>query len=540
MDAERPRFVTIEMEETSTSEHIAASPEPPSWLRPLRIFAYTVEPNAPLYRALARVFAEAKARYRIQLRPAAVSEELERMGYREPLSPEDLDRALEQLVGWGNLRRSHDTARVTTLEDFRRRQYRYQLTPAGEAAERAVGAVLDALATSGSLQSVMLSAILANLEELLRAAKDPSPDAVRLARALFDANQQFEALAENASTFLGRLHEAIDAGEAGTEAFILYKQAVLEYLEKFIGELAAVAPRISDTLTEIERRGTERLLRLAATVDAAPTPDGVETAYAALVRRWQGMVAWFQGDASEPATVEALRAAARSAIGRILQVLERIHQKRFRRVNRAADLLRLAHWFEECGERGDAEAAHRLFDVAFGLGGARHFGGVHEDPDTVASGTSWWQARPVPVAPMLRAGGRGGNVGRAAAVEDLSKVRRELAARQREQSAAQERALALFAGRGALDLAQLPRLDKDQLALLLSLLDRLLTRRPDELGRRRASSRDGRLRLRLDAPAGTEPVVVVTETGRLRLPGYTLTVEDRLARHGDDPVAGRA
>jgi hypothetical protein len=63
----------------------------------------------------------------------------------------ECERALDVLVQWGNLRRSHDTGRVATLADFRRRHLIYQLTPAGEAAERAVGEVVAALERSGSL-----------------------------------------------------------------------------------------------------------------------------------------------------------------------------------------------------------------------------------------------------------------------------------------------------------------------------------------------------------------------------------------------------
>ncbi len=500
----------------------------PSWQRPLKLFAYTVEANAPLYRALARVFAEAKARYRIQLRPEAVAGELGRVGWREEVSAEELDRALDQLVAWGNLRKSHDTARVTTLEEFRRRQFLYQLTPAGEAAEKAVGAVLDALAASGSLQSVMLSAILTNLEELARLAEEVEPEPARVARTLFDASREFEALAANASTFLGRLHEAIDAGEADSETFVIYKQAVLEYLEKFVAELAALAPRIRDTLGAIESRGSARLLRLAAAVDAVPTPEGLRAATAALSGQWQGLLAWFRGDASEPATVEALRAAARSAIGRILQLLERLHEKRFKRVNRATDLLRLAQWFEGYGRRGDHGAAHHLCELAFGLGSARHFGGASDDPETVVAGASWWTAQPVAVAPRLRASSRGGGAGRPPAVEDLSAARRRLALRQREEAETLERALRLFANRGPLALGELPRLDPDQLALLLSLLNRLLARPPERDGCRRATSGDGRLRLWLQPPPVEETARIKTRHGRLLLPAYTLTVEDRL------------
>ncbi|HEX3130875.1 MAG TPA: DUF2397 family protein [Thermoanaerobaculia bacterium] len=124
-------------------------------------------------------------------------------------------------------------------------------------------------------------------------------------------------------------------------------------------------------------------------------------------------------------TVEPLRAAARGAINRILLVLERLHEKRFRRFSRTADLLRLAGWFDGLAT---AEEAHRLFQQAFGLFGARHLGGLDEDPDLVLPATSWWEAPPVPVAPALRRTGRGTALGRIPPLADHSEVNEELPA----------------------------------------------------------------------------------------------------------------
>jgi uncharacterized protein (TIGR02677 family) len=500
----------------------------------LTLFSYTVESLAPLYRAVMRLFLEAKGRYRIQLRPDDVAAELRRTGLLAELPEGSVDRALDQLVEWGNLRRSHDTGRVATLEDFRRRHFVYQLTAAGEAAERAVGEVLAALERSGSLQRVMLGTILRNLLEIrgeLEIVDSGGPRPERLFELLFNVTEQFRALTENASTFLARLHEAIDQGEVRTEAFLLYKQAVLEYLEQFLGELSEIAPRITREIQGIEAAGGERLVALAAGADAAPTPLGIQDPAEGLRRKWQGIAAWFVGDGREPATVEHLRAAARGAINRILLVLERLHEKRFRRFSRAADLLRLAGWFDRLeGAPGGGERVHRLFQSLFGLFGARHFGGLEEDPDLVRPGTSWWEAPPVPIAPALRSTGRSTALGRTVQIVDHSRVKQLLAERHRREGEAQAAALVRFAGCGPLALADLPPLSPDEFALLLSFLDQLLSAPPGRDGRREAWSRDGRLRLALDPAAPEAFAEVETEAGRLKLPAFTLTVEETAAQ----------
>ena len=50
-------------------------------LERLRVLAYAVEGEASTYRAVMRVFAEAKARYVVQMRPADVLDELAAGGY---------------------------------------------------------------------------------------------------------------------------------------------------------------------------------------------------------------------------------------------------------------------------------------------------------------------------------------------------------------------------------------------------------------------------------------------------------------------------
>ena len=366
----------------------ASSPQrgPHETYQRLQVFAYTVESLAPVYRSIMGVFSDGKARFRIHYRPDQVAAELERRGFRPELPAGGLERALDQLVLWGNLRRIHDTGRVATLEDFRRRHFLYQVTPAGEAAERAVGAVVDVLRESGSLQTVMLGAIAKNLGVLVTELRQDAPRPQMLYEALFNVTQQFRALTENASVFLGRLHEAIDASDVQRPAFLLYKEAVIAYLDDFLRELSEIAPRITRTLGELGEADARRLASLAAEADPAPAFDGPRDVAGRLLGQWRDITAWFLGTPGQPPTLEMLRGAARGAIRRILMVLDRIHEKRFRRANRTADLEKLAAWFEDETQTPDA---HALFQDAFGLFSARHLGALDEDAVLLQPTQGW-------------------------------------------------------------------------------------------------------------------------------------------------------
>ena len=114
-------------------------------------FTHLSVPNADLYRSLLRIFARAKERFIVHLRPEDVAAEL------RVDADEQLTQALDQLVVWGNLRADVDTSRVTTVEDFHRKRSLYQLTGAGQAAEQAIAFYEEAIGRRGQLQAVALA-----------------------------------------------------------------------------------------------------------------------------------------------------------------------------------------------------------------------------------------------------------------------------------------------------------------------------------------------------------------------------------------------
>jgi hypothetical protein len=90
-------------------------------------FAHVHAPKAVLYRAVMRVFVDAKRRFQVHQRPEDVHDALQPSFERA-----DVDAGLVSLAEWGNLRADVDTSRVTSVADFYRPRCLYQLTPEGE------------------------------------------------------------------------------------------------------------------------------------------------------------------------------------------------------------------------------------------------------------------------------------------------------------------------------------------------------------------------------------------------------------------------
>src|SRR2546430_17376513 len=142
----------------------------------LKAFAYVNADRAALYRAIMHVLRSAKSRFTLHPRPQAVAASIASAGLPEPADAAAVEAALGQLREWGNLEAHPDTADVATVEEFYRPRYLFQLTPDGEAAERALAAYDQALAQRGEVQSAALSDIRSLLGELAALAHPARPD----------------------------------------------------------------------------------------------------------------------------------------------------------------------------------------------------------------------------------------------------------------------------------------------------------------------------------------------------------------------------
>ena len=181
-----------------------------------RPFAYLATQNALLYRWVMLAFVAAKRRFVVHLRSDDVLAELARDG---PADPKAVADALAQLVEWGNLRADPDTSRVTSVEDFHRARFLYQLTPAGEAAERSLAVFDEQLGRRGALQAVALEDIATGLRALQELTQEAEPDIGRTGLLLRDLVRRCGDLAQNAQAFMGSLQRTIDLYDADADTF---------------------------------------------------------------------------------------------------------------------------------------------------------------------------------------------------------------------------------------------------------------------------------------------------------------------------------
>ncbi|MFI5717563.1 DUF2397 family protein [Nocardia sp. NPDC051750] len=149
--------------------------------------------------------------------------------------------------------------------DFHRARYLYQLTAAGQAAEEALAVYDEALGRRGALQSVALEDIANQLRALvaLARAEVADIDPAELHLLLLGLVERFSGLADNAQAFMASLRRVIDFSDGDVEAFVAYKQRLIDCINRFIADLANRGAEIAALLDEPAPEAVERLLRLA-------------------------------------------------------------------------------------------------------------------------------------------------------------------------------------------------------------------------------------------------------------------------------------
>ena len=490
------------------------------------LFRHVSAEKAAFYRCIMDVFAAAKRQYRLQLRPDEVLAEAR----WPPPQPriEEVNLALAQLADWGNLESHPDTARVSTLSDFYRARFLYRLSQGGEAVEAALAVFVQTLQRRAELQTVALEDITSRLKALVALASDTEADVAKIHEPMRDLVRVFEGLAENAQAFMAGVARSIELQHADAGVVASYKRRLIDYLERFMGDLVrrsdsiarlivALEPHIDALLEQI----VEREARDAAPGEAKDQADARDRYREAWRERWKGLRGWFLSTGDEPPQAELLRARARSAIPQLLGAIAALNERRSGRSDRSADFRVLAGWFAACSSD---EAAHRLARAAFAINSARHFL-LNADADAdLPTGTPWSEAPPLRVHPRLRTYGEAAPRGPLPRVRDRSRERALLALQLAQESLQVEAARERLATGHPTRLSDLGELDQHAFGLFLGLLGEALSEqaRPDSAVERRTG--DGVLHIRLEPLAADTYAKITTPHGVFAGRDHTITI----------------
>ncbi len=504
------------------------------------LFRHVSADKAGLYRAVLDVFAAAKRQYRLQLRPDEVQAEADWPA--APPGPEELAAALAQLVAWGNLESQPDIARVTNLADYYRARYLYRLSQGGEAVEASLATFAQMMARRAELQTVALEDITHRLQALAALLDAGSSDVPKLHETLRDLVRVFEGLADNAQAFMAGVARSLELQRADEAAVLAYKQRLIDYLERFVGDLVQRSEAIAQLITDTGGRIEPVLVWVAEREarDAAPGDDGQRAQeqgrrWRAWRERWKGLRGWFlpggagagagggtgAAEAHSPPQAELLRARARAAIPQLLAAVAAVNERRSGRSDRSADFRALAGWFAAC--ENDDEA-HRLARAALALNPARHLALNPHAGSQAGATTPWADAPPLAVHPRLREQGLVTPRGAQPRVRLRDAERAQLAALMQDESRQVDAARRQLAHGRPIKLSEIGSLDDTAFGFFLALLGEALSEQagPDAVVERHTG--DGQFHVRLQPLAHGSRAEIHTPAGRFAGRDHLVTI----------------
>ncbi|QDR79938.1 TIGR02677 family protein [Sporomusa termitida] len=341
-------------------------------LRPITEVAYLTTENAWRYRSILRYFYTQHEKLRHYLYPEELYSHLKQNPYFDQYTVEQLQSDLKQLSDWKNIIPRQETGRVATIEDFKKKKFRYQCTPYTVEIERMVERLSElGQSFGGSLEATLFDRLLAALRQFVAAAD--SPDGAQLNQAWEDVYSYFRKIVENASDYIAYLKSEKVEERMMSEAFLVYKDAFADYIKRFILGLQKTSYNIETVLKQLN---AEQFVRAAGRIadyqlsiprlDERLDHTGLVEKYQ---EQWASLGEWFFGSFGRDSELASLERETTETIRRITRFAQRVGEKHQALRSRHRDYLLQANWFA-CIE--NVTEAHEVAAMLFGTSGARH------------------------------------------------------------------------------------------------------------------------------------------------------------------------
>lgn len=486
-------------------------------LKPVIELNYLNVINVGRYRCIMRYFYEQHQRLKYWLRPEEVFAGVRGYALLEDYTLDQCQKDLDQLVDWKNLIPRHDGGRASTIEEYLRKKFRYQMTPYSVEIERMVEGLENIRGYGGSLEPTLLEAIFNGLQQLVAKENTGYQDgeAAQIWKNIYEA---FRRLTEDAADYIASLQSVRAEELMLTEAFLAYKSALTLHLQNFVRGLQVYGMKIEGLLPRINSAAREGFLK-AVLADWAKIPKldeitSPEEEQKQLEREWQSFWRWFMGDNGDSSDAQFLEQSTKDAIARVVRCAVRIQEKQRSGVSRRRELEYLGNWFFGIDTM---EEAHRLAAYVFGLYRTRHFQGI-DNKGSDSPDISMWDAGPNIRTLYSRSRVRrrdGGTQPMQSRRKQQEQARGIYLAKRKEEEAL----LMDFVKQGRLiisDLGEVPQLLRYRLLLWIG----------GCMGNknRTVTTPDGVI-IKLIQPEGGKRTILKCDDGELDLPDYTLVFD---------------
>ncbi len=480
-------------------------------IKPLKEANYLNVDNTDRYRPIIRLFFEHYEKLKYWMYQEEVYEELAEDPYFSGYTLEQCQQDLAALVSWGNLITIQDTRKVTTIDEFKNKKFRYQLSEYAVEIERMVIHLENLFIEGASLEPTLLERICIHFSRLKTIGKETEEQIYGFWDHL---NTDFIRLNQNYQDYMHTLNSVKAEEMMRTKEFLLFKDHLVEYLRNFVKSLQLNASMIEQYIRSISEEELfpvlNKVVQYELSIPRMDVEINEEMIREKIFGRWESMRAWFVGENGKESESSKVFDTTNEIIRKMTRYAARISELSNQGANRREEYHKLAQIFLKCENLSEA---HRLSACVFGIEKPFHIkADLKRKTESIHSGVFEEEPYVQIVKPRTRTyrekERRTGITDRTAQKEEARRIVIENARREREL-------LEGYIKDNRLDFSRLPVLEPKIRDIFLTWLSKAL-----EHKNRTAKTEDGR-EYRIEEEAGKTCVLSCTD-GEFTMPGYTL------------------
>ena len=486
--------------------------------KPMLEAKYLNVENTDRYRPIIRLFYLKSEKLKYWIYQEEVYEELKEDPYFRDYTPEQCQQDLNALVSWGNLITMQDTRKVSTIEEFKNKKFRYQLSEATVEIERMVIRVENLFIESSSLEPTLLERIRINLGKI---PEMQNKDREKIYTWWNDLNNDFIRLNQNYQDYMRELSSVKAEEMMKSREFLVFKDRLIEYLRNFVKGLQANASVIEQILRETEEEQITRIYNEVTEYELSIPRMDMEISRQVIEDkikgRWQSLKEWFVAEDGKESEAVKVFDNTNEIIRKITRYAARISELSNSGSNRREEYHKLAVMFSKCR---DMNEAHRLAATVFGIEKSLHLKGLSErSTESINSGVFEETPHMVTVIPRIRTykekAARSG-------ITDRTKEKEETRLATIQKLEEERRLLKSYIKNNCLEFAALPEIEPHVRDVFLGWLSKAL-----ENKNLRGKTEDGQVYW-LEQPDEGQTCIVRSPDGILEMPAYTIRFEEGL------------
>lgn len=250
------------------------------------------------------------------------------------------------LTEWKNLNTIQDTKKVASIEEFKNKKYRYQMTEYSVEIERLVLRLENLFIEGASLEPTLLERIRRGIE---RFPEIVERDKNEVYTWWTDLNNDFVRLNQNYQDYIRDLNSVRAEEMMHTKQFLVFKDRLIEYLRSFIKGLQRNVGVIEESLCmqkeEMKNQVFEKVVDYELSIPRMDVEVSKEMIWQKVKGRYQSIYDWFVRKEGQENEAGKLFDATNDIIRRITRYAAQLSEKNALGANRKEEYRKVAELF---------------------------------------------------------------------------------------------------------------------------------------------------------------------------------------------------